>query len=230
MALLRRGFWIMIITIIFFLGLNHNWAHAAIVQAVSDTDCPPELEIEARSSVAAFYGDLKASPILACMQNPVLGLNIPYGTMRSAPFMPVIIILGPQGQNIDVASHEYSHAELVSRTSVLLRTYRIPTWFDEGVAMQLDHRIDYSDTALKGYLVNKTLSKLTLDDLSRPKNFYIIGDTGKAHYAFAKCVVSHWMKETGPQGLIDVISNVDWFSEFPASQFRPYESECGVTP
>lgn len=226
MGLARRGFWSVGISALIFFGASHSWAHAAIVQAVSNTDCPSNLEAEARRSVIAYYGEVEASPIIACLQGPVLGLQVNYGTTRFAPFMPTIIILGPQGQNTDVASHEFSHAELAYRTSPLLRTYRIPTWFDEGVGMQLDHRAPFSEEALQNYLTNGAKPDLTLSQLSRPKDFFRAGEDGKVHYAFSKCVIRRWMTKEGRQGLADVISGVGWFSKFPTSQFEIYATEC----
>lgn len=226
MGLVRRGFWSVGISVLIFFGVSHSWAHAALVQAVSGAECPPDLEAEARRTVMAYYGEVKASPIIACLQGPVLGLQVNYGTTRFAPFMPPIIILGPQGQNIDVASHEFSHAELADRTSPLLRTFRIPTWFDEGVGMQLDHRAPFSEKALQGYLKNGVKPNLTLSQLSRPKDFFRSGEDGKIHYAFSKCVIHRWIAKEGRQGLDDVISGIGWFSKFPTSQFETYETEC----
>lgn len=49
-----------------------------------------------------------------------------------APFLPAIILFGPNGQNLDVMAHELVHAELAHRSSALLRIYKIPSWFDEA--------------------------------------------------------------------------------------------------
>ena len=44
---------------------------------------------------------------------------------------------------IDVTAHELVHAEVVNRVGYLTRLLEIPTWFDEGVAMQVDYRPKY---------------------------------------------------------------------------------------
>ena len=211
-----------------FLGVNYSWTHAALAYAVNETQCDGVLEEKARSAVIALFGSTTANPIIVCLNQPTLGLRVDHGSIRFAPLLPSIIVLGPEGQNIDVASHEFSHAELRQRTSVLLRTYRIPTWFDEGLAMQLDHRQDYTDVALRRYLLQSEIEPIRLPSLSRPSGFYVQGDVGKAHYAFANCVVRDWL--TGNhKGLNSLIDQVGWFQKFPTDQFDQSESIC-LTP
>lgn len=54
------------------------------------------------------------------------------------------IVLAKDGLDLDVIAHEISHAELYERTGFYKKLFRIPTWFDEGLAMQVDHREYYS--------------------------------------------------------------------------------------
>lgn len=115
-----------------FFGLNYSWSHAAIVGVLNNNSCGAELINDARASVKSLIGKPKSDPFFICLDGPFAGLNVQYGTTRFAPLFPSLIVLGPLGQNSDVASHEFVHAELAERTSVLLRTYKIPTWFDEG--------------------------------------------------------------------------------------------------
>lgn len=226
MRMTRRWLWLTCFVLAVFFGLNHAWTHAALAHLVSASRCPPALEADARRSVAALYDEARASPIFLCLQRPVLNLAVSHGSARFAPFMPSIVVLGPQGHNPDVASHEYGHAELAHRTSALLRSYRIPTWFDEGLAMQLDHRAEYSEAALRGYLADEAIPPMTLAALDRPATFFRPGREGKAHYAFARCVVGQWLGDAGKQGMRDIIAGVGWFNRFPADQFKQYESVC----
>jgi len=59
------------------------------------------------------------------------------------------VMIGPNGQNVDVVAHEMAHAELFLRVGWLARWLQIPTWFDEGVAMQVDYRSRYDLPAEK---------------------------------------------------------------------------------
>lgn len=222
----RRAIYTVCILLIVFIGLNYSWAHAAIVHNVSDTECAPGLEAKARDSVAAFYGEVKSSPIVSCLNQPALGLEVSYGATRFAPFLPVIVILSPEGQNEDVAAHEYAHAELSIRTSPLLRTYRIPTWFDEGLAMQLDNRAAYSQDALRELLGREDVRPSELKNISTPSQFFKTGPQGKTHYAFSKCVVKSWLEEEGPEGFDELVTNVGLFKPFPVTDFEKHTALC----
>lgn len=57
--------------------------------------------------------------------------NTPFGTC---------IVLGPNGQNVDVSAHELTHAEVSHRVGWFTHWLEIPVWFDEGVALIVDHR------------------------------------------------------------------------------------------
>ena len=50
------------------------------------------------------------------------------------------IVLGPNGHNVDVVAHEFVHAEVRYRGGWLANWLEIPVWFNEGVALLVDHR------------------------------------------------------------------------------------------
>ena len=136
------------------------------------TGCSGDLIQEAREQVTLVYGPTRADPLFVCQSKPVLVLEVSHGTTRFAPLLPQIIFLGPQGQNADVAAHEYFHAEL---------------------AMQVDQRPAYSREALQEYLEMPDVIPVGLSQLERPSGFYQDAVQGRMHYAFAKCVVGSWM-------------------------------------
>lgn len=53
------------------------------------------------------------------------------------------IVFGPEGQNIDVIAHEYTHAEVHYRVGWLKHLLNVPIWFNEGVALLVDFRKPY---------------------------------------------------------------------------------------
>ena len=59
------------------------------------------------------------------------------------------IVISKEGIDLDIIAHEMSHAELYERIGFYNWTFKIPTWFDEGLAMQNDHRDYYSEDTLK---------------------------------------------------------------------------------
>ena len=208
-----------------FLVLNFSWTHAFAATAFG-VKCPEAIKIHAKNAVSSLFGKVQSDPVFSCFNSIMLGLDISHGSARFAPLMPSILVLGPKGQNCDVAAHEYSHAELAFRTSALLRTYRIPTWFDEGLAMQVDNRVDYSRSALSFYLSSQHIDLPKLQGLSSPAGFYKAGIQGKTNYAFAKCVVSGWLDENGRAELERLIANVGWFQSFPIEEFQTHETIC----
>jgi hypothetical protein len=60
-----------------------------------------------------------------------------------------VIVLGPEAMDLDIIAHEYAHAEFYDRIGFYNRTFKIDTWFDEGLAMQNDYRDYYSDDTLR---------------------------------------------------------------------------------
>lgn len=209
-----------------YFVVNFGWSHAALAAALNTHQCPAGLYEEARSRVAGFYGSTAAQPILVCLDRPFAGLAVEHGTSRFAPLLPTIIVLGHEGQTADVAAHEFAHAELAERTSVLLRSYRVPTWFDEGLAMQFDQRADYSSEALAGYLARQPSSGFVLERLQAPSQFFAEGDVGKSHYAFAKCTVGQAIAELGKEHVTGQIADLNWQSPWPADTFEPFAAKC----
>lgn len=60
-------------------------------------------------------------------------------TMHRLPWR-TCIILGPEGENIDVLAHEWLHAEIQQRVGFWRFLRGIPVWFDEGAALTVDYR------------------------------------------------------------------------------------------
>lgn len=211
---------------ILFFGISYSWTHAALAHVANPSKCPVKLTSEAKKRTFGLFGTVTSSPVFTCIKNPVLGMNVTYGTSRFSPGFPAIIVLGPEGLNIDVASHEYAHTELAERSSVLKRTYRIPTWFDEGLAMQVDYREEFSIEALATYGRDQDLDDLFLEKISSPNLFFRTDERGRAHYAFARCVVGLWLKDGDSIRLNELVSNVAWTTNFPVHQFTKHEDQC----
>jgi hypothetical protein len=60
-------------------------------------------------------------------------------SMHRMPWRSCIVI-GFKGQNTDVISHEWLHAEIQHRIGFIRFLTEIPVWFDEGAALTLDYR------------------------------------------------------------------------------------------
>ncbi len=101
----------------------------------------------ARQRITVRYGKPVALPVTVVLGNKReqerYGLNGPPGKFLFAPWGNYLL-LDFEKANIDVTAHELVHAEIVSRVGYLRRQFDIPTWFDEGAAMQVDYRKKYT--------------------------------------------------------------------------------------
>ena len=100
----------------------------------------------ARERIAEHYGEPMADPVVVVLSSPEkkreFGLYDVPGTLLFVPWGSYLL-LSYQTGNIDVTAHELVHAEVVERVGYWKREFDIPSWFDEGAAMQVDHRERY---------------------------------------------------------------------------------------
>lgn len=89
------------------------------------------------------------------------------------------MVIGQEGRNVDVVAHELTHAALFERLGAWNRE-RLPTWFDEGLAMQVDDRERY-----QGAPVDRAVR-----ELRRPGLFFV--EPLSEHYASARALVAAW--------------------------------------
>ena len=108
-----------------------------------------DLIASARQRIATHYGEPIALPVIVVLGNSKeieqYGLNGPPGKFLFAPWGNYLLLDFKQA-SIDVTAHELVHAEIVSRIGYIKRQFEIPTWFDEGAAMQVDFREKYTST------------------------------------------------------------------------------------
>ncbi len=223
MRMIRRFFSVMLLIIVLFFALNFSWTHAGVAWLVTKPACPAKLIALAKKDVATLFGSARASPLWVCATRPLLGLDISHGTTRSALFLPSVIVIGKKGPRRNVMAHEYAHAELAARTSALYAL--IPTWFDEGLAMQVDYRRAYARKALARYLRRQGAEKPRLDELTSSSRFYKRGKA-RLHYAFANCVVKNWLRSKGEAQPLGLIRDLGRGVSFPVAQFRKFEQAC----
>ena len=163
--------------------------HAVAASAVAPSECPKELIELAEQRIVGVYDLAVSSPVRLCLERPFLGLSTTHGSSRFAPFLPTVNIIGPKGMNIDVVAHEWMHSEIAHQSGFITRNYRLPTWFDEGLAMQVDFRPEFSLPELRGYIADQGLTVPSLEEMATAKRFFKRGRQGRLHYALARCVV-----------------------------------------
>ncbi len=209
------------------LLLNAGWARAALVSQLAGSPCDAWLLDQAKAPVAQFYGSVSSKPIVACVAEPALGLSVSHGRTSFAPWLPAVILLGREGANPDVAAHEWMHAELAGRVGVLTRTYGLPNWFDEGLAMQVDLRAEYDLPALERMLAAGNANEISLASIDAPRGFFAADSSrGRLHYAFARCVVGRWL-ESEPADLKPALwLHHHWLRTFDAAPYQAAAEFC----
>lgn len=181
------------------LVLNFRWVHAATATVFAEP-CNPNMTTQAQARVADLFGNSNSQPIVRCTKQTLLGLDVSYGRTNFAPLLPAVILIGPEGENVDVIAHEWVHAEVSLRLGFLKRAISLPTWVDEGLAMQVDQRQDYSPRALARYKTQPELHWPTTDAISNTR-FFAASDPnlnpnqGKLHYAISRCAVGTWVAQ-----------------------------------
>jgi len=107
---------------------------------------------QAEERVAGFWGEKHTNPkFVFCKSRKVYHkFGSPYATPASAVMhFGAYVVVYIDGINLDVISHELAHTELFERIGLINRSLKIPVWFDEGLAMQVDYRSYYSLDTLK---------------------------------------------------------------------------------
>lgn len=106
--------------------------------------------------------------------------------------------------NLDMLSHEISHAEFCARTGYF-NNKNIPTWFDEGLAMQVDYRTEYS--AEQYFKLKDSLGiSINPPEISSPEKFY----SGNNYYHFlaAGYEVNSWINIVKNEGVHELIRRI----------------------
>ena len=164
-----------------------------------------ELLQKAKARIINKFGSYTVSPIIIFSNdNKQLKTysNNNYGntdfTLNTA-----YIVVGENGKNIDVVSHELVHAELFHRIGYVNRWLQIPVWFDEGIAMQVDLRAKYA---------NPTNTTTDIKKLKSVNEFYS-GDISE-HYSLAKFEIKNWLKEHGDEAFYKLLDEIKTGSSF----------------
>ncbi len=101
-----------------------------------------EILVSAADRISEVYGPPEARPRILVTGDVATarrwGAN-ETASMHRLPWRSCIVV-GPQGQNVDVLAHESLHAEIQHRVGFVRFFKEVPVWFDEGAALTLDYR------------------------------------------------------------------------------------------
>lgn len=114
---------------------------------------------------------------------------------------------------LDILAHEITHAELHTRLSTEAQK-RIPTWFDEGIALQNDYRERYSEAQWIAQTDNGK-NAVALEDIDTPAEFYAgEAEDRRFRYLNAKHELDVWMISHGQQGLLELLDRLNGGADF----------------
>ncbi|MBO4327410.1 MAG: hypothetical protein J5950_09075, partial [Clostridia bacterium] len=130
---------------------------------------------QAEDRVRAFFGGLyyrDETIFIICDDAKLLRrLGEDHGTVSvSFPFERHYICMSDEYLELDIVSHEITHVELRARLSSGAQKM-IPTWFDEGLALQNDYRERYGEEQWIEQTENGG-NTVALDDMDTPEEFY----------------------------------------------------------
>lgn len=148
---------------------------------------------EARERIASSFGEPDADPIVVFFNDPRAFWPLQLNLHGQAPSIGgrMCLIIGPDGQHVDIVAHEFMHAEMYHRVGPWRQFREIPAWFDEGVAMQVDYRERYDLNS--GQLPDTT----SVRELTSYREFF----KGQNSYAAAKREVRDWLTRVGADTL-----------------------------
>ena len=167
----------------------------------------------AKERVKDFFGDLcclEDTVIIICDDDLLLSrLGGDHDTKTCYfPAKKHYISVSDEYFNVDILAHELTHAELHTRLSESAQK-KIPTWFDEGIALQNDYREQYSfETWVKQ--TDNGSHTVDLEDMDEASKFYAgTVEDRRFRYLNAKHEVDGWMETHKRQGLMELIDKLN---------------------
>ena len=179
-----------------------------------------ELVLEAKARNQSFWGTEPSDyKIIFCATDKEIkkyaGNEKHKTATLSNPFTS-FIILGKPGYDINIIAHELSHTVLISKIGYRKKVRTIPTWFDEGIALQVDERKKIMDSVLeKNYKTDMNI----LNQISKPEGFYLKEwDRSLKNYLVARYELKLWLRNVNKENLNvflkSIAKGVDFISEY----------------
>jgi hypothetical protein len=167
--------------------------------------------------IAAFWGQQTCNPkYIYCDSDDDFKK---FGSLYPVPALTHIklgscIVISNQGIDLDILAHEISHAEFYERIGFYNWSFKIPRWFDEGLAIQNDNRNYYSEDTLKF----KSNNYKNLPDVKKLKTGKQFNEEGSheqimLNFMTAKHEVKNWYTKEKLDKLIKDINSGKNFEE-----------------
>ncbi len=177
-----------------------------------------EMIEQAKDRVRTFFGELyfqDETILIICDDEKLIRkLGEDHGTfIVSFPVEAHYICISDAYLKLDILAHEITHAELRSRLSAKAQK-AIPTWFDEGLALQNDYRESYSEAQWIAQTDNGK-NTVALEDMDTPAEFYAgEAEDRRFRYLNAKHELDVWMTVHGQHGLLELFDKLNGGADF----------------
>lgn len=176
-----------------------------------------------------FWEELQSNPVIIFCDNEKLLSRLGGDHDTLTVFFPSkqsYISVSNEYCNTDILAHEMTHAELHYRLSAKALD-KIPSWFDEGIALQNDYREQYSlDEWIKQ--TDNGKNTVALEDMDESSEFYAgTAEERRFRYLNAKYEVSKWMdvhKQQELLKLLDKLNDGEDFNTAYDSQAAPHSN------
>ena len=174
-----------------------------------------EVLSQGRARIDETFGRPSARPVIVLLRHSDTLWPFTFNDYASTSFyrQRACIVVGPSGTNVDVVAHELMHAELLERVGWWRRLVDVPTWFDEGVAMQVDFRARY-DVPRHEPSAGETRYVRSL--MFGYQFFQGDDEELTQHYAAAKTEVALWLASVGRQALYSRLARLRTGERFDA--------------
>ena len=186
-----------------YINRNHARDHQEILSLIG----------QAEGRVRAFFGDLRFQDetiIIICDDEELTRkIGEDHATITiSFPSEKHYICISDEYLDPDILAHEITHAELRARLTAQALG-KIPTWFDEGLALQNDYRERYSEEQWKAQTDNGK-NTIALEDMDTPAEFYAgEAEDRRFRYLNAKHELDAWMAAHEQHGLLELIEKLN---------------------
>ncbi len=183
-----------------------------------------ELIKQAEERDRSFWGDLRYSGetffIICDDEKLIKKIGEDHATVTiSFPSEKHYICISDEYLELDILAHEINHAELRARLSSKAQA-KIPTWFDEGLALQNDYREIYSEAQWMSQTYNGK-NVVALEDMDTPSEFYA-GEVEDRRFRYlnAKHELNVWLAVHGREGLLELIEKLNDGEDFDTAYGR----------
>ena len=166
----------------------------------------------------SFWGDLRYLDetifIICDDENLIRKIGEDHATVTiSFPSEKHYICISDEYLELDILAHEITHAELRARLTARAQG-KVPTWFDEGLALQNDYRERYSEEQWISQTGNGK-NVIAPEDMDTPAEFYAgEAEDRRFRYLNAKHELDRWMATHGQQGLLELIEKLNNGEDF----------------